>query len=131
MSLQADGGGSQREAWIEQVRTEKQLEMTSDASLVLTIRGPLIIRARIVGIPGCPWLMIRGAKIAMVPIPSDMCFSSLQISCNRFIMLPELLKSNMYRHDPSRRRSEGHSHKVSQILRDGSTIDYQMREPRI
>lgn len=27
MSLQADGGGSQREAWIEQVRTEKQLEV--------------------------------------------------------------------------------------------------------
>jgi hypothetical protein len=25
--LQADGGGSQREAWIEQVRTEKQLEV--------------------------------------------------------------------------------------------------------
>jgi len=47
-------------------------QMTSDASLVLTIRGPLIIRARIVGIPGCPWLMIRGAKIAMVPIPSYM-----------------------------------------------------------
>ena len=47
-------------------------QMTSDASLVLTIRGPLIIRARIVGIPGCPWLIIRGAKIAMVPIPSFM-----------------------------------------------------------